>query len=55
MLCYKDKTYCCHEDCTRKFCTDKITKEVREGAARTGLPLSVADFNNGKCYTTEEE
>lgn len=50
MLCYKDKCFCSRFDCTNKGCTLRVTDEIWRAASRVGLPLDLADFNNGKCY-----
>ena len=53
MLCYKDKCYCSRIDCTNNGCTLRITKDVEMAAERVGLPICMADFNNGKCYNND--
>jgi hypothetical protein len=55
MLCYKDKCFCSRLDCTNKGCSLRVTDEIRRAASRVGLPLDLADFNNGKCYKLEEK
>lgn len=55
MLCYRDRCYCSRLDCTRNGCTRRVTEDVKHGAARTGLPIDMADFNNGKCYTNSNK
>lgn len=54
MLCYKDKCFCSRLDCTNKGCTLRITEEIEEAASRVGLPIDMADFNNGKCYNSDK-
>jgi hypothetical protein len=43
MLSYKDKTFCVSDDCNND-CDRKLTDEIKEGAKKSGLPLSVGYF-----------
>ena len=44
MIVFRDMTYCIREDCTNEHCRRRLDQDVRELAARVGLPLSVSDF-----------
>ena len=55
MLCYRDRCYCSRTDCKNESCFLRVTEEIVKAAERVCLPLDLADFNNGKCYTVEEK
>lgn len=44
MIVFRDMTYCIREDCTNEHCRRRLDQDIRELAARAGLPLSVSDF-----------
>ena len=43
MITYRDTTFCVNEEC-QKRCSKFLTDEIREHAARFGLPIAVASF-----------
>lgn len=50
MLCYQDKTFCVNSDTCQngKTCNRAYNDKVREGAAKCGLLVAVAKFED--CY-----
>lgn len=45
MIVFRDMTYCTREDCANEGCRRHLDADVRECAARAGLPLSLSDFS----------
>lgn len=43
MITYRDMTFCVNEEC-QKRCSKFLTDEIREQAARFGLPIAVCSF-----------
>ena len=56
MIVFRDITYCSREDCENEKCRRRLDRDIRECAARAGLPLSVSDFGPVcKDYRRKEE
>lgn len=51
MICYKDKTFCLNwETCMHgKYCHRALTDEVKDGASRADLPISMSAFPIDTC------
>ena len=43
MICYRDRTFCTAA-CANDQCGIKLTEAVKEAAAKSGLPVSFADY-----------
>ena len=55
MLCYKDMTFCQYYMCKNfgKSCVRSLTPEIREGAKRAGLGISIEN-DVPECFEEKE-
>jgi hypothetical protein len=52
MMCFKDKTYCCANNCAkRNGCPDYLTKFVIEAAQKANLNIS--QVSRFECFVEE--